>query len=1073
MLKIFRYFLALGLIFGWDLVANAQVRVWQGTLVLPTYEEGPPDPNPPFDQLTTNRFNYPYTLRTNLSDRRSNHNWRAVFLENEYLKCTVLPDLGGHLYTCVDKINGKPMFYANPSIKKANIGYRGAWAAFGVEYNFPVSHNWMSLSPIDFAFAQNADGSASVTVGNIDRVYGMEWSVELVLRPKSTVLEQRVRLYNRSDVRHRFYWWNNAAVEAWDDSHIEYPMRFAASHGFTEVQPWPVDSSGRDLSVIRNQTDGPVSLFVHGSREPFMGVWNPHTNSGTVHYADYASLPGKKIWSWGVDSDGLDWRRALSDNNSAYVEVQGGLFRNQETYAFLQPRQTIEFSEYWIPAREIGGITRANLRGVLALQREKGGKNLVVAFNANQAIPAAKVRVLDRNREIWSKSIDLLPERTFLERVPIAEAEQKYSVEIVDDRSAAVIRQTEEDYDWTPAKDVKVGLQETYKIGPPGDRTEDDWMQLGESQELNGNLLLALQTYGDLLKKNPHSYRGMKATGRLSVTLLHYEDAVKLLEPVFAKNTTDGEAAYYLGIAYAGLALDGKAREALEVAYRLPPWREAAALQLGELLGREHNLSEAKRFLMDALQTDSGDLRGFEESVAIKQTLGNSDAKAFAQQTLQKFPLSDFIREQLGTPDLQHLGNDDRRILNLAAESMRLGLYQNALNTLSRSYPTPAADQSEHGAPSPERDPMIAYYRAYCREKLGESSAADHRVAAELPIDYVFPSSAEDLSVLLTAVATSPNDANAYYLLGTLYFSKGLADQALGEWRRAQELKPKTPVLDASVGLALLNVKDDPEGALKAFSDGLRNDPRNEAVYLGADQTLSILQKPSSERVHVLDQYHDSVKMPSDLVFELAMNLAEMGEFDRASALFRDRFFPRQEGGTNVRQVWIEVQLLRVLLDAKGGRCDVAISTAERLSAPVPGISFTNDGMQPFLDSAHTSYELGLINLQCNQAGRAANLFSRAAAKTGAGEIVWAWLAARHVSGFNQEQWIAKLQSALQQADGMTETSAFAGWWVYNRAMLNRALGHEKEAEQDFRRVFLLPDRLLSYHLAREATTTQ
>src|SRR5436305_11106504 len=434
MTKFVCHLLALALAASGAVSCSAQVRVWQDTLVLPTYEEGPPDPNPPFDQLTTNRFNYPYTLRTNPTDRRTDHKWRAIFLENEYLKCSVLPDLGGHLYTCFDKINGKPMFYANPSIKKANIGYRGAWAAFGDEFNFPVSHNWMSLSPIDFSFAQNSDGSASVTVGNIDRVYGMQWSVEMVLRPKSTVLEQRVKLYNRSNVRHRFYWWNNAAVETWDDSHIEYPMRFAASHGFTEVQPWPVDSSGRDLSIIRNQTDGPVSLFVHGSREPFMGVWNPQTNSGTVHYADYAALPGKKIWSWGVDADGLDWRRALSDNKSAYVEVQGGLFRNQETYAFLQPRQTIEFSEYWIPAREIGGITRANLRGVLALQRERDGKNLVVAFNANQAIPAAKVRVLDRNREIWSKSIDLLPERTFLERVPIADAEQKYSVEIVDDR---------------------------------------------------------------------------------------------------------------------------------------------------------------------------------------------------------------------------------------------------------------------------------------------------------------------------------------------------------------------------------------------------------------------------------------------------------------------------------------------------------------------------------------------------------------------------------------------------------------------------------------------------------------
>ena len=68
------------------------------------------------------------------------------------------------------------MFYANPSIKKAAISYRGAWAAFGIEFNFPVSHNWVSLSPVNF-IGKKEDGSASVTVSNIDRVYGMEWSV--------------------------------------------------------------------------------------------------------------------------------------------------------------------------------------------------------------------------------------------------------------------------------------------------------------------------------------------------------------------------------------------------------------------------------------------------------------------------------------------------------------------------------------------------------------------------------------------------------------------------------------------------------------------------------------------------------------------------------------------------------------------------------------------------------------------------------------------------------------------------------------------------------------------------------
>ena len=98
-------------------------------------------------------YNYPYTLRENLTDRRIDQTWRTLELENEYLKLVVLPDLGGHLYTCIDKINGQSMFYANPSIKKAEIGYRGAWAAFGVEFNFPVSHNWVSMSPVDFAIA--------------------------------------------------------------------------------------------------------------------------------------------------------------------------------------------------------------------------------------------------------------------------------------------------------------------------------------------------------------------------------------------------------------------------------------------------------------------------------------------------------------------------------------------------------------------------------------------------------------------------------------------------------------------------------------------------------------------------------------------------------------------------------------------------------------------------------------------------------------------------------------------------------------------------------------------------------
>ncbi|MGH9515565.1 MAG: DUF5107 domain-containing protein [Terriglobales bacterium] len=1061
------FLLSIVLFAGFALPASAQVRVWQGTLSLPTYEEGPPDPNPPFDQYATTRFNYPYTLRTNVTARRTDHQWRAIFLENEYLKCSVLPDLGGHLYTCVDKINNRPMFYANPSIKKANIGYRGAWAAFGVEFNFPVSHNWMSLSPIDFAFAQNSDGSASATVGNVDRVYGMRWSVEMVLRPKSTVLEERVTLSNRSDVRHRFYWWNNAGVQVWDDSKIEYPMRFTASHGFTEVEPWPVDSSGRDLSVIHNQTSGPVSLFVHGSREPFMGIWNPHTNSGTVHFANFNELPAKKIWSWGVDADGLDWRKALSDNDSAYSEVQAGLFRNQETYAFLQPRQTINFSEYWMPVRDIGGITRANLSGVLAMRRQES--SLFVGFNPNHPLPGAKISVSDGNTQIWSGTADLVPEHAWSHQVPLPNSNHKYTVAVRDRTGVVVMQQTEGEYDWTPASEIKVGPQTSYQVPPPESRSEDDWIRLGETQELNGNLLAALQTYSGLLKKNGESYAALKAAGRLSASLLHYEDAVTFLQRALDRNTTDAETAYYLGIAYEGIESPQKARNAFETAFRLPEWRAAAAVRLAELSAREQNLDLAKFYLVSAQQAAPGDARAVEELVAIQKALGmDKQADSLVQESLKRFPLSDFLRSEVGSVNLQHLSNDHSRILNIAREYMRLGIYQPALDVLSRKYPDSRPDESEPGVTSPNRDPMLAYYRAYCRTRLGQSAVEEESAAASLPTDYVFPSGDWDLIVLRAAVQANASDANAHYLLGTLYFSRGITDQALAEWERARKLNPKIPVLDASLGLALLHMKNDPEKALEVFREGIHNDRQNEAGYLGADQALSILNRPSKDRVEFLELYPDVAQMPTELVFELALNLAESGDFDSATTLFRNRFFPREEGGTNVRQVWVEVQLLNALEKAKTQHCEAAAAISNHIGSPVRDMSFTNDGLQPFLESARTNYFLGKVNAQCGKPEEARKQFENAAAKSGRGEIAWAWLAARQLPGFDQNQWNSRLSAELGQS-ARTDNSLS----VYNDAMINRALGNEQRAQQELRHVFLLPDHLLAYNLAREAMEKQ
>jgi len=1044
-----------------------QVRVWEGVLNLPTYGEGAPDPNPPFDQFATGRFNYPYTLRNEITNTPAEHQWRSVYLENEYLKCSVLPDLGGHVYTCVDKINGQPMFYANPSIKKARIGYRGAWAAFGVEFNFPVSHNWVSMSPVNFAYAQHQDGSASVTVGNVDRVYGMEWTVELTLRPGSTVLEQRTSLSNRSDVRHRFYWWNNAGVEVWDDSRIQYPMRFAAAHGFAEVQRWPIDAQGNDLSLIRNQTDGPVSLFVHGSREDFMGVWNPHSNTGTAHFAEYTEVPAKKIWSWGVDADGLDWRKALSDNNSAYVELQAGLLRNQETYAFLEPRQTISFMEYWMPVRDTGGISRANLAGVVHLQRNNG--ILSVVFNANRKI-SGTINISDGATSLLSEKGDLVPERVWKKEIPIPSAARNLTFELKTSEGIVLLRQTEGRYDWVPESQIKLGAQVSYKVPEETKRTADDWLQLGKNDELNGNVLTAMQTYEKAVLKFWGSFELLKAAGRLDASLNRFNEALPRLVEVHDRDTSDTEISYYLGIAYEGLDREEDAADAYRDAMRLPTYRAAAAMRLAEVQARAGRLDRAQELLTQSLQSAPEDLRAAEELVAVLNAIGKTtEAETLAKERLARFPLSDFLREELRSPNLAHLAGDPYRVLNIACEYARVGLYRQAVKVLSREYPAAKADQTEPETGAPQNNPLVVYFRAYCRERLGEDAQKDYLQGSRLSTLYIFPNRIEDLRAFRAAIRANEKDASAHYLLGTWHFARGQTDEALAEWKRAGELNPRIPVLQASTGLALLNVKHEFLAAVNAFEEGITNDPLNPVNYSAALVAMTLLGKSAAERVRMLERYPNLTRMPTPLVYELALNRAEAGNYGAALELFRSRFFGREEGGTNVRQVWIEVNLQRALKLARENRCKDALAVAKSLGSSVPGLAFTQDGLLPFLNSARSNFLLGEVSSACGQAEGAQQWYRRSAQATGASDIVWAWASARKLNVYDPAEWNKRLHAALPQAESSVETGSSSGWWLYTAGVLQIALGDTQKGNALLHEALLAPETRMSHYLSRLA----
>jgi tetratricopeptide (TPR) repeat protein len=1070
------------------------VRVWEDTLVLPTYEEGLPDVNAPFDIFTSTRFNYPYTIRDQLTSRRAPRRWRTLNLENEYLRCSLLPDLGGHLYSCVDKVNGQELFYANGSIKLANISYRGAWAAFGIEFNFPVSHNWMTVSPVDYATTENPDGSASIWVGNIDRVYGGQWRVRLTLRPEHARLDQRTWLYNRSAQRHRFYWWTNAAVRVHDDSQILYPMTHTASHGFTEVDTWPVTAKGVNLARVANHTDGPVSRFSHGSREAFMAVYHPSTSSGVVHYSGPLDLPAKKIWSWGSDPDGLDWRVALSDDKSAYVEIQAGLFRNQETYAFLEPQETIAFDEYWLPMRDTAGLVRATPDAVLNVTRTVDAParaTLAATVTVTRPVVDGRLRLLDGTRVIDDRPLSIDPSQVLRHSFTGLDEEPKYTIEL-GDSAGVLIAHTEDRYDVLASSEIKTGPQPTPQLQAAAERSDAQALEAGERAELDGKLLDAYREYQRALGASPEVFSLHKAAGRLAATLKRPDEAIDHLSRARTWVSNDPELEYYAGLAYLRKNAESEARAPLEQAQQRVSFRAAARFELARLAARRQDLSQAES-LLDATTREFPDaVRLGAAHVSVLRRLKRTDE---ARRRLADWraidPTSSALRHEsvlLGDEDRAlwtHLAADPDRLLEMSIDYMALGLFDDAAALLARPLPRGAEIVTEPGMPAADANPLIAYYRAYCRMRTGQHFAADLDAAARLPTTYVFPNRPETFQVLEAALHERPGDANAAFLLGSLYLSGGIVERALESWATARKERPTIPTLHRNIGFTYLLGLGRPDLALEAFREGLDFDRGNVGLYIGLDQALSLEGHPPGERVDALARYPRPESMPPAVSFKLAIALAEAARFDEAEQVFANRFFPREEGGTNVRQVYLEVRLLQARDRAAHKQCGEALAIVDRFTDSANGLAFTRDGMEPLARTPRVQFSLAEIEHECGRThaadARRKSLLSDDLEFPFA-SVVFGYRAALRLCGDPvpascredvAREWRPRLEAALTGATRQIDVvgTSVPGMMRYAQALSLSALGHREEARRRLRQALLAPDRMLSHHLAREALT--
>jgi len=332
-------------------------RIVETELEMKTYPFSDPDPVP-----ATDRTRYPYFFFDGTSDTAAMRKWKAVILENDKVKVTVFPEIGGKVWGAVDKVTGREFIYYNHVVKFRNISQRGPWCSGGIEFNFGIiGHGPWTATPVSYVTRRNADGSVSCFVSETELVTRSTWQVEINLPAEAEGFLTRTQWYNGSGFQMPYYQWMNAAYTVRGNPSFEYPGASYIGHdGSTHA--WPVDPAGHDLHVFgENAFGGPKSEHVLEGDNGLYGIWWPEAKFGSAHLCHVTQKYGRKVWLWPLSRSGGIWEDLLTDEDGQYTELQSGrVFNQPESGSYLTPFKhptfaagtTDAFEEEWRVVRD-------------------------------------------------------------------------------------------------------------------------------------------------------------------------------------------------------------------------------------------------------------------------------------------------------------------------------------------------------------------------------------------------------------------------------------------------------------------------------------------------------------------------------------------------------------------------------------------------------------------------------------------------------------------------------------------------------------------------------------------------
>jgi tetratricopeptide (TPR) repeat protein len=453
--------------------------------VIPTYLPAPPDKHPMFLEKRVYQGSsgkvYPLPFTDRIAETKTDRAWKAVWLENEYLRVMILPEIGGRIHVAQDKTNGYDFIYRQTDIKPALVGLAGPWISGGIEFNWPQHHRPATFLPVDFHVEEHPDGSKTVWLSDHDPMERMKGMHGVCLHPGKALIELKVRAYNRTPLTQTFLWWANVATRVHEAYQSFFPpdVSYVADHAKRAMSEYPfcqghyygvnygergrrgvpvgelpndfvplhcpeaakgtvpfsstiaarrcpqklgqslgpVQYAPNDLSWYAN-IPVPTSYMCMGSHEDFFGGYDHSRQAGIVHVADHHIAPGKKQWTWGNHEFGCAWDRNLTDSDGPYIELMAGVYTdNQPDFSFLQPGETKTWSQFWYPIQKIGPPQHANVEAAVSLCVEKRTARVGVSVSAEY--PKATITLTKDDRIITSFTRDLAPGDSLVEEIEL------------------------------------------------------------------------------------------------------------------------------------------------------------------------------------------------------------------------------------------------------------------------------------------------------------------------------------------------------------------------------------------------------------------------------------------------------------------------------------------------------------------------------------------------------------------------------------------------------------------------------------------------------------------------------